>query len=214
MLTSYGEKNLDQGKNDKDLQKVIDAGIRKGGSGPKDGQRGKPKGPRTDYLQIEPETPGYKLVQVIFERAVGEGLASTDLADHLGIAPSTLSHLKTGRRLASSLGRDVIEKFAEFLNYPVLAVLILAEQVHLSDFYSPRNDLDRAIDRALQFMADDPEWGGMMPKDLEGASTHMKLWSVRMYERATKTRLITGGVDYLDLLKSMDEFRGEYPSQE
>ena len=144
MLTSYGEKNLDQGKNDKDLQKVIDAGIRKGGSGPKDGQRGKPKGPRTDYLQIEPETPGYKLVQVIFERAVGEGLASTDLADHLGIAPSTLSHLKTGRRLASSLGRDVIEKFAEFLNYPVLAVLILAEQVHLSDFYSPRNDLDRA----------------------------------------------------------------------
>jgi|TARA_R110000796_G_scaffold3248_3_gene12690 transcriptional regulator with XRE-family HTH domain len=214
MLTSYGEKNLDQGKNDKDLQKVIDAGIRKGGSGPKDGQRGKPKGPRTDYLQIEPETPGYKLVQVIFERAVGEGLASTDLADHLGIAPSTLSHLKTGRRLASSLGRDVIEKFAEFLNYPVLAVLILAEQVHLSDFYSPRNDLDRAIDRALQFMADDPEWGGMMPKDLEGASTHMKLWSVWMYERATKTRLITGGVDYLDLLKSMDEFRGEYPSQE
>ncbi|RBI66165.1 hypothetical protein DQ400_15615 [Vreelandella sulfidaeris] len=212
MLTSYGEKNLDQGKNDKDLQKVIDAGIRKGGSGPKDGQRGKPKGPRTDYLQIEPETPGYKLVQVIFERAVGEGLASTDLADHLGIAPSTLSHLKTGRRLASSLGRDVIEKFAEFLNYPVLAVLILAEQVHLSDFYSPRNDLDRAIDRALQFMADDPEWGGMMPKDLEGASTHMKLWSVWMYERATKTRLITGGVDYLDLLKSMDEFRGEYPS--
>ena len=214
MLTSYGEKNLDQGKNDKDLQKVIDAGIRKGGSGPKDGQRGKPKGPRTDYLQIEPETPGYKLVKVIFERAVGEGLASTDLADHLGIAPSTLSHLKTGRRLASSLGRDVIEKFAEFLNYPVLAVLILAEQVHLSDFYSPRNDLDRAIDRALQFMADDPEWGGMMPKDLEGASTHMKLWSVWMYERATKTRLITGGVDYLDLLKSMDEFRGEYPSQE
>ncbi|WP_350359701.1 helix-turn-helix transcriptional regulator (plasmid) [Vreelandella sp. SM1641] len=205
---------MDQGKNDKDLQKVIDAGIRKGGSGPKDGQRGKPKGPRTDYLQIEPETPGYKLVQVIFERAVGEGLASTDLADHLGIAPSTLSHLKTGRRLASSLGRDVIEKFAEFLNYPVLAVLILAEQVHLSDFYSPRNDLDRVIDRALQFMADDPEWGGMMPKDLEGASTHMKLWSVWMYERATKTRLITGGVDYLDLLKSMDEFRGEYPSQE
>ncbi|AJY52809.1 MULTISPECIES: helix-turn-helix domain-containing protein [Halomonadaceae] len=205
---------MDQGKNDKDLQKVIDAGIRKGGSGPKDGQRGKPKGPRTDYLQIEPETPGYKLVQVIFEKAVGEGLASTDLADHLGIAPSTLSHLKTGRRLASSLGRDVIEKFAEFLNYPVLAVLILAEQVHLSDFYSPRNDLDRAIDRALQFMADDPEWGGMMPKDLEGASTHMKLWSVWMYERATKTRLITGGVDYLDLLKSMDEFRGEYPSQE
>ncbi|BBI65784.1 hypothetical protein HSBAA_PA_3870 (plasmid) [Vreelandella sulfidaeris] len=100
------------------------------------------------------------MVQVIFERAVGEGLASTDLADHLGIAPSTLSHLKTGRRLASSLGRDVIEKFAEFLNYPVLAVLILAEQVHLSDFYSPRNDLDRAIDRALQFMADDPEWEG------------------------------------------------------
>ncbi|BBI65416.1 hypothetical protein HSBAA_PA_0190 (plasmid) [Vreelandella sulfidaeris] len=77
------------------------------------------------------------MVQVIFERAVGEGLASTDLADHLGIAPSTLSHLKTGRRLASSLGRDVIEKFAEFLNYPVLAVLILAEQVHLSDFTRP-----------------------------------------------------------------------------
>ena len=52
-----------------------------------------------------------------------------------------------------------------------------------------------------------------MPKDIEGASTHMKLWSVWMYERATKTRLIPGGIDYLDLLKSMDEFRGEYPSQ-
>jgi hypothetical protein len=35
-----------------------------------------------------------------------------------------------------------------------------------------------------------------------------------MYERATKTRLITGGIDYLDLLKGMDEFRGEYPRKE
>ncbi|WP_083024462.1 helix-turn-helix domain-containing protein [Vreelandella lionensis] len=127
---------MDQGNDDKGLRKVIEAGIRKSGSGPKDGQKGKPKGPRSDYLQIEPETPGYKLIQVIFERAVSEGLASTDLAEHLGIAPSTLSHLKTGRRLASSLGRDVIEKFAEWLNYPVLAVLILAEQVRLEDFYS------------------------------------------------------------------------------
>lgn len=211
---AYGERDLDQGNGDKDLSKVIEAGIRKSGSGPKDGQKGKPKGPRSDYLQIGPETPGYKLVQVIFERAVSEGLPSTDLADHLGIAPSTLSHLKTGRRVASSLGRDVIERFAEWLNYPVLAVMILAEQVHLADFYSPQNDLDRAIDRALQFMADDPEWGGMMPKDLDDASTHMKLWSVWMYERATKTRLITGGIDYLDLLKGMDEFRGEYPRKE
>ena len=201
-----------QGNKGKDLRTVVEAGKRKPGSGPKDGQKGKAKGPRTDYLQIEPETPGYKLVQVIFERAVSEGVASTDLAEHLGIAPSTLSHLKTGRRLASSLGRDVIERFAEWLNYPVLAVMILAEQVRLEDFYSPQNDLDRAIDRALHFMADDPEWGGMMPKDLDGASTHMKLWSVWMYERATKTRLITGGVDYLDLLKAMEDFRADHPS--
>jgi transcriptional regulator with XRE-family HTH domain len=203
---------LDHDNENDDLKKVIEAGKRKPGPGPKGGQKGKPKGPRSDYLQIEPDTPGYKLVQIIFERAVSEGVSTTELAESLGIAPSTLSHLKTGRRQASSLGRDVVERFAEWLNYPVLAVMILAEQVRLEDFYSPQNDLDRAIDRALHFMADDPEWGGMMPKDLDGASTHMKLWSVWMYERATKTRLITGGVDYLDLLKAMEDFRAEYPS--
>lgn len=202
---------MNQDNENGDLRKVIEAGKRKPGSGPKGGQKGKPKGPRSDYLQIEPETPGYKLVQIIFERAVNEGISTSELAEQLGLAASTLSHLKNGRRLANSLGRDVIGRFAEWLNYPVLAVMILAEQVRLEDFYSPQNDLDRAIDRALHFMADDPEWGGMMPKDLDGASTHMKLWSVWMYERATKTRLITGGIDYLDLLNAMEDFRTDTP---
>lgn len=203
---------MESDNKESELKKVLDAGRRKKGPGPKDGQRGTTKGPRTDYLQITPDTPGYKLVQVVFEHAVSKGVSLSELADHLGIAASTLSHLKTGRRLASSLGREVVEKLAEWLNYPVLAVLILAEQVQLEDFYSPRNDLDRAIERALTFMADDPEWGGMMPKDLVGASTHMKLWAVWMYERATKTRLIPGGIDYLDLLKAMENFREEYPA--
>ena len=89
MLTSYGEKNLDQGKNDKDLQKVIDAGIRKGGSGPKDGQRGKPKGPRTDYLQIEPEQ------RVVYATS----LTSADRLTFAGTVAITFEATNAGTRL-------------------------------------------------------------------------------------------------------------------
>ena len=78
------ERALDHDNENDDLKKVIEAGKRKPGPGPKGGQKGKPKGPRSDYLQIEPDTPGYKLVQIIFERAVSEGISTTELAESLG----------------------------------------------------------------------------------------------------------------------------------
>ena len=193
-------------------QKVIAAGDRKKGS-VKRGQNVN-KSNRTGTLQVGPEVPGYRLLQVIFDRASSAGVSLGELADEIGVSVSTLSHLRTGRRDASKLERESIKGMAEWLEMPVLAVMILAEQVRVEDFYGPDSSLQLNISMGLRYIQGDPDWGGVVPKDVDEWSTDAKLYVIWCYEQATNRRLLPGGVDYDDLLKQMQEFREGYPVEE
>lgn len=197
-------------KPDDRLQKVIDAGItakrgRKPGSA-------SPKGPRTELIQIPPSTPGYKLVQMLFEEAAARSKTLKEVSEESGVGLSTLSHLRTGRRLASQLERDIVKRIADWLGLPPLAAMMLAEQVTLQDFYSAQSDLQDNIKRALKYIASDPDWGVMMPRDVETWADDAKLFVIWCYEQATQTKLLGGGVNYQDLLEQLERFREEHPA--
>jgi len=194
------------------VEKVIAAGEKKRTGGPGTSQRGTTKGARTELVRIGPETPGYKLL-LIFQTAAEHSMTLNEVAEATGVAPSTLSHLRTGRRLATHLDREIMVRIAEWLEVPVLSALILAEQVTLKDFYVGQSRVDRDIRRALRYIRDDPKWCGLMPRELEHASDDMKLWTIWCYEHATGARLLNGGVNYQALLDEMEQYREECPAQ-
>lgn len=179
--------------------------------GPRPGQAG-PKGPRTKLLYITPETPGYKLAQVLFEQVAARALSLAEASEEIGVSAGTLSHIRTGRRTADQLERDIIKRISDWLELPALAGLILAEQVTLKDFYSTTSELQAGIERALRFILSDGDWGVMVPRGVESWDDDAKLFVIWCYEQATKTKLLSGGVNYQDLLKQLERFREEHPA--
>lgn len=171
-------------------------------------------GPRTELVGAPPSTPGYQLLMKLFETGVARGKQMQEIADELEISRSTLSHLRTGRRLATQLDSEIISRMAKWLDMPPLAVMMLAEQVTLEDFYSQTDDLSENIERAVNFIKQDSEWGSLMPRQIDTWDAEAKLWMIWCYERATQTKLIGGGVDYIDLLEQLKEFRSEHPMDE
>ena len=174
-------------------------------------QNGGPGRIRKRSLDAPTSTPGYKLAQAIIQRASEEGLATSKLAEITGISEQRIYRMRTGKYHTTLLSRDELEAVATWLNYPLLAVMIMSEQVSLRDFYSPRNDIDNAIANALDFISKDAEWGGLMPKELEDAPMSIKLWSIWAFERATGHKLISGAIDYIELMKEITEFRTQFP---
>lgn len=189
-----------------ELETVRRSGNRGGSEGGQKSQSG--------LVAASPEVPGYKLLQKIFEVGASRGKQMREMADEMGISLSTLSHLRTGRRLATQLEREIIMRMAEWLELPPLAVMMLAEQVTLKHFYSQTDELTEDIERALSFIRKDSEWGGLMPRQVDAWDAEAKLWVIWCYERATQTKLIGGGVDYIDLLEQLEEFRSEHPMRE
>lgn len=173
------------------------------------------KGPRTQLVAIDPDTPGYMLVYQLYQKAKDRSISISELAEQTGVSQSTLSHLRAGRRHATELSRENIEAIAEWMGQPVMAVLLMAEQVKHDDFFVPNGRDEEAwedeINRALRFIRDDPEWACWLPRDIESGSNDLKRWVIWCYDQAAGTKLLRGGVDYYDLLQQMVEFREEEP---
>lgn len=168
------------------------------------------RGPRLS-IDIDKTTPGYKLVKLIVEQAVEQNLTMTEVANLTGISSSTLSHLRRGRRFTTALERDIIDRLADWMELPVVAVMILGEQIRMEDFYSPKEDMEEAIERAMRFIISDPDWGAMIPKAAIEGDREMKIYTIWCYEQATQARLLSGGVDIDALLKEMKAFRADSP---
>jgi len=168
------------------------------------------RGPRLS-MDIDSTTQGYKLVKLIQEQAVEQNMTMDQVADETGISSSTLSHLRRGRRLASALDRDIVDRLAKWMGLPVIAVMILGEQITMNDFYSPKEDMEESIERAMRFILSDPEWGAMIPRAAVEGDREIKLYTIWCYEQATQTRLLTGGVDIDALLAEMGAFREKNP---
>lgn len=163
-------------------------------------------------VPIDPETPGYQFVHQLIQAIQQRNLNLGDAAEEMGVSASTLSQLRSGRRLASALDEEILERMATWMNIPMLAAMILADRLELKHFYVSReNSLQHDIDRALRYISEDPSWGGLMPRGIDKMAMDYQLFVIWSYEQATGLRLLSGGVNYTQLLSDMDEFRNVYP---
>ena len=165
--------------------------------------------PESSY--VGSEVVGYKLIWLIRQTIAERNITLATLSEITGISSATLSHIQTGRRATTGLEKSSIKALAEWLGIPILSAMLLAEQITPEDFYTTESMEDGSLSRAVRYVLSDPDWGAHAPREiLNSDSKEVQMYLVWCYEQATKTKLLAGGVDYLSLIKSMDNFRNEH----
>jgi len=167
---------------------------------------------RTDFYgsqEVDLSQPGANLIRAIEQAVVARGIYNRDAAKEIGITPTELSRLKHGHYEVANLSRERIQNIANFLNIPVLATMLLAGQIEPADFYqNSQSDefIHGQVERATQFILNDPDWGAVAPKALydKDVGVDVKLYLIWAYEQATGLVLIKGAADYLQMIEDIE----------
>lgn len=138
----------------------------------------------------ESKLRGSQLLQWLIETANSRGLQMKELAAELGVSYGYVSQLRNGTKPIPGLSEDVVNAAAQFLGLPRIAVMIAADIVKPTDFYSETSDMEGLVDAALQMMRSDSEWGPRMDPEIFRANLRSKLLVVNLYEEATGSRLL------------------------
>jgi hypothetical protein len=168
--------------------------VRSAGRSPRPAQ--KPKGAKPDSPWAvlkgkELERPGATLLALLLEAAHVQGLGARELAEkHLGVSYSYFHQLRSGEKLASNLGPEMLDKIATFLNLPKVVVMLAAGQLTLKDFQQEPEAVEQVLEPALRFIQADPRFGPYMPASIFGMTSAERQFIVMLYERATGKTLL------------------------
>lgn len=159
---------------------------------------------------LDESMPGLKLMAALDRAALERGIHSNELSEMLGMRSADLSRLRHGRIDVVKLPRERLQAIADWLGIPMLAAMLLAEQVKPEDFYptkfGEKDSLDLKIARARNYILADPEWSGMIPRGMLESETPLdwQLYTIWCYEQATGLVLIKGTADYMKLLDDLE----------
>lgn len=121
------------------------------------------KAPLEKHLKKPVE--GRRLINLIKKTIIDRGLHERSIADITGVTQIYWNSMANGNRQIKSLGKDKLEKIADFLGLPLIQVLILADYLVISDFFNGKTLEDQLV-LTLRKMQEDPQWAGYAP-DLE-----------------------------------------------
>jgi transcriptional regulator with XRE-family HTH domain len=113
-----------------------------------------------------------------------------ELAAELGVSYGYISQLRNGIKPISGLSESIVDAAAKFLGLPRIAVMIAADIVKPTDFYSETMDMEGLVDASLKVIQSDPEWGPRMDPEITRGNLRSKLFVVNLYEEATGSRLL------------------------
>lgn len=182
-------------KAEEKAKKIINSGLKKSASTP---VKAKSQGGG--------ETPPAVLVSWLIREAENRGMQMRELASALGVTYGYIAQLRNGTRLASRAGMEFISKAAEFLGTPKVTVMVAAEMLTPADFYTG-TDYKQEIQRAVRFISTDPEWGALVPKDLEDQGIDVQQFVVLAYEKATGRVLLRKKKPPEHILEEVQELR-------
>ncbi len=138
----------------------------------------------------ESKLRGSQLLQWLIETANSRGMQMKELAAELGVSYGYISQLRNGIKPISGLSESIVNAAAEFLGLPRIAVMIAADIVKPTDFYSETMDMEGLVDASLKVIQSDPEWGPRMDPEITRGNLRSKLFVVNLYEEATGSRLL------------------------
>lgn len=160
---------------------------------------------RPSIVEIEPDVPGYRLLVLLFRTAAERNMLAKDVAESLGVTPGYLTHLRNGTQPMRNVSRDVLERICSFVGVPVVAGMMLADQLAAKDYYlSDAQQLEEEANNAIAYIQRDVDWGGFLPVEVaEGGSLALRLFVILAYERATGRRLVNGKLNLPKLVEEL-----------
>lgn len=134
---------------------------------------------------------GARLIKMIKKAIVERGLQDRAIADIVGVTQIYWNSLANGNRQIKSLGKEKLQRIAEFLGLPLIQVYLLAEHFTAEDFFNSK-DLNEQLWLSIRKMQEDPQWAGYAPSSEEWEQTpiNVRITLVSLYERESKRYLM------------------------
>lgn len=134
---------------------------------------------------------GARLIKMIKKAIVERGLQDRAIADIVGVTQIYWNSLANGNRQIKSLGKEKLQKIAEFLGLPLIQVYLLSELFTAEDFFNSK-DLNEQLWLSIRKMQEDPQWAGYAPSSEEWEQTpiNVRITLVSLYERESKRYLM------------------------
>ncbi len=116
---------------------------------------------------VGPQFPGSELIRLLAEKADADDLTAYELAERLGMTYAYLLMLSRGpkhreHRKVQDLSMPQLKRMANFLERPLMDILVLAELVKPEDQYVAV-DLEQRVDSVWRRWLEDPVWGRLAP---------------------------------------------------
>ncbi|WP_031405373.1 hypothetical protein [Thiomonas sp. FB-Cd] len=125
------------------------------------------------------------------------------MAEALGYSYPYINLLMSGLRKVDQISDDFAGACAVYLRVPRLAVLMMAGRLKPDDFFEMGRFGAKMLEPAIQYIANDPEWSGMLTAQLRSASAQSKYCVVKMYEKATGRKLLADELNARDVANQM-----------
>ncbi|TCV51490.1 hypothetical protein [Pseudomonas sp. 460] len=134
---------------------------------------------------------GARLIKMIKKAIIERGLQDRAISDIVGVTQIYWNSLANGNRQIKSLGKEKLQKIAEFLGLPLIQIYLLAEHFTAEDFFNSK-DLNEQLWLSIRKMQEDPQWAGYAPSSEEWEQTpiNVRITLVSLYERESKRYLM------------------------
>ncbi|WP_432263242.1 XRE family transcriptional regulator [Cupriavidus sp. TMH.W2] len=135
--------------------------------------------------EVRKRIEGIRLIKLIKKTLLERDLPERTIADIMGVTTIYWNSMANGNRKIKSLGKDKLEKVADFLEIPTIQVYILADYFGPEDFFNVKT-LDDQMWLAMKKMAEDPQWSAYAPtrEEWDRFPVKVKAGYAALYERA------------------------------
>ena len=129
---------------------------------------------------------GAALARSLEARAQSLGLSQKAAAHQIGFSEPYYALLLGGQRWFGSVEEASLKRIAEFLDVPIISVLLMAEKVYPQDFFRSTT-IESQIDFVFATMSKDKRWTSAMPNHIDWSKTpqSVRLLAALLYQECS-----------------------------
>ncbi len=146
--------------------------------------------------------PGIGLIVLLLEEAERRGQDVKSLALTLNVTYGYVMQLVNGMRQVPLVTREFLCACAEYLDAPVIAVMVAAGFITSRDLVKPGQAPTR-IREAIAEIRQDPAFGPWLPGNVEATDDDTKAFLALCYQKATGRQVLTDD-SAMDLMAELD----------
>lgn len=146
----------------------------------------------TEKINPDKSIKGSILIRRIWKKMIADGISPYRLAsDYLGMAYTYLMALGRGTAKINQLKIEQYMLMANYLDIPLIQVMLLAEAIQPEDFFY-KATVEERVEHVYEMIKNDPLFMGFAPsqQDWNSASPTLKLSFCVMYETSAQSKIL------------------------